>query len=243
MTGLLVSVCTVEEAEAALSGGADIIDIKDPTQGSLGAASLDEIWRIFELVDGRAPVSAALGELLEPLPFNVRDLPPLSFAKVGLAGCRHTPDWKNQLSRMWQALPAGIERVGVVYVDWEEAAAVTAEEVFTCCVEFGVRYLLFDTKNKSDCLTHIVDSQQSQQWQRVALQRHWSLVVAGSLTERDFSCITNLWQPAYVGVRGAACPQGRTSKVSQTRVASLKHALRNAQSVKEKKKPMQQEIS
>ena len=35
---LLVSVRTIEEARAALAGGADIIDIKEPTRGSLGRA-------------------------------------------------------------------------------------------------------------------------------------------------------------------------------------------------------------
>ena len=38
MTRLLVSVRSVEEAEAALAGGADLIDVKEPTRGSLGRA-------------------------------------------------------------------------------------------------------------------------------------------------------------------------------------------------------------
>jgi uncharacterized protein (UPF0264 family) len=41
MSGLLVSVRNVEEAEAALAGGADLIDIKEPLHGSLGAASAE----------------------------------------------------------------------------------------------------------------------------------------------------------------------------------------------------------
>jgi (5-formylfuran-3-yl)methyl phosphate synthase len=34
---LLVSVVSVEEAERAVAGGADIVDVKDPGEGALGA--------------------------------------------------------------------------------------------------------------------------------------------------------------------------------------------------------------
>jgi uncharacterized protein (UPF0264 family) len=38
MTGLLVSVRDAAEAADALAGGADLIDVKEPNAGSLGAA-------------------------------------------------------------------------------------------------------------------------------------------------------------------------------------------------------------
>lgn len=60
---LLVSVRSAAEAEAALAGGADLIDIKEPTRGSLGRADDRVIADILRQVAGRRPVSAALGEL------------------------------------------------------------------------------------------------------------------------------------------------------------------------------------
>ena len=36
--GLLVSVRSADEAIAALAGGADVIDVKEPNRGALGAA-------------------------------------------------------------------------------------------------------------------------------------------------------------------------------------------------------------
>jgi uncharacterized protein (UPF0264 family) len=62
---LLVSVRDVAEAEAALAGGADIIDIKEPRRGALGMADAAMIAEIVACVDRRVPVSAALGELRE----------------------------------------------------------------------------------------------------------------------------------------------------------------------------------
>ena len=63
MTRLLVSVRSAAEAEAALRGGADVIDVKEPGRGPLGRADDAVIADVVRLVAGRRPVSAALGEL------------------------------------------------------------------------------------------------------------------------------------------------------------------------------------
>ena len=43
MTGLLVSVRDAKEAQQAVSGGADVIDVKEPAHGALGAAD-PTVW-------------------------------------------------------------------------------------------------------------------------------------------------------------------------------------------------------
>src|SRR5260370_1370869 len=47
---LLVSVVTAEEVEAALEGGADVVDVKNPAEGSLGAATPALLRAIRSLV-------------------------------------------------------------------------------------------------------------------------------------------------------------------------------------------------
>lgn len=59
---LLVSVRDCAEAQAALDGGADIIDVKNPETGPLGFAGFEAIGRISKLIKDHAPVSAAFGE-------------------------------------------------------------------------------------------------------------------------------------------------------------------------------------
>ena len=54
MTKLLVSVRCAEEATAALAGGADIIDVKEPRRGSLGRADDRVIREVMEVVAGDA---------------------------------------------------------------------------------------------------------------------------------------------------------------------------------------------
>lgn len=63
MTRMLASVTGPEEAAIALAGGADIIDLKDPGAGALGAVDPDMVRRTVAAVAGRRPVSAVTGDL------------------------------------------------------------------------------------------------------------------------------------------------------------------------------------
>jgi (5-formylfuran-3-yl)methyl phosphate synthase len=77
---LLVSVVSAAEARAALAGGADIIDVKDPREGALGAPSPRTLAEVVAAVDGAAPVSVALGDLPD-LPHTA------ALAACGAAAC------------------------------------------------------------------------------------------------------------------------------------------------------------
>src|SRR3989442_15730720 len=59
---LLSSVAGPAEARAALRGGADVIDAKDPRRGALGPVSLQRLAAIRAAGAGARPLSAALGD-------------------------------------------------------------------------------------------------------------------------------------------------------------------------------------
>ena len=63
MTGFLASVASVEEAKLALAGGADIIDLKNPHTGALGALPLTTIADTVEFINNNAQTSATIGDL------------------------------------------------------------------------------------------------------------------------------------------------------------------------------------
>jgi (5-formylfuran-3-yl)methyl phosphate synthase len=65
---LLVSVADAEDARAAVEGGADIVDAKDPAQGALGPVAPATLEAIVQAVDGARPVSAAVGDALVARP-------------------------------------------------------------------------------------------------------------------------------------------------------------------------------
>ena len=67
VTRFLASVRDEGEAALALAAGADIIDLKDPDNGALGAVAPPTMKACLTRIAGRAPVSATVGDLpMEP---------------------------------------------------------------------------------------------------------------------------------------------------------------------------------
>ncbi len=63
MTLFLASVRDAAEAEMAIGAGADIVDLKDPGRGALGALAPKTIAACVRAVARRVPVSATIGDL------------------------------------------------------------------------------------------------------------------------------------------------------------------------------------
>jgi uncharacterized protein (UPF0264 family) len=60
---LLVSVVDADEARAAAAAGADIVDVKNPAEGSLGAPAPAVIAEVRAAVREELPVSVAIGDM------------------------------------------------------------------------------------------------------------------------------------------------------------------------------------
>ena len=114
MTQLLISVRSAEEAAIAVRGGADWIDVKEPSRGSLGAADVSIQREVVAAVNGERPVSAALGELIEQSGSDSL-APGVAFAKVGLARAADCSDWRERWRQWADALPAAVHPVAVAY--------------------------------------------------------------------------------------------------------------------------------
>ena len=62
MTLFLASVMSEGEVQIAISGGADLIDFKDPAKGALGALEPAILRSAVAFVAGRRPTSAVTGD-------------------------------------------------------------------------------------------------------------------------------------------------------------------------------------
>lgn len=231
MTKLLVSVRSVAEADAALRGGADWIDLKEPTAGPLGAVSAELAQAIVEFVDGRAAVSAAAGELLDWPTSAARQLlqvTGISQLKLGLAGCRDRA-WREA----WQAAQreiaaAGKELVAVIYADDAAAHSPAPADIAALAVESQCQWLLVDTFDKRNgtllsCLTHDELHAIFEPVRRQGV----TTATAGRLTA---TAITELPLDAIdvVAVRSAACGGDRHGTVCAKQVAALQQLLHRA---------------
>jgi len=226
MTGLLVSVRDETEARMALAAGVDLIDVKEPSLGSLGAAS-PEVWqRVLEVCGDARPVSAALGELLSE---NVQELAArahgLTYAKVGLAGCAADSTWLRRWQACLDALPRDVAPVAVAYADAEQAVAPRAEQVLDHAIEFGCRALLLDTykKKQGDLFAHLTHRQLGELV--TTAHAHGLLVVLAGSIGRDAIPSVEALGADYLAVRGAVCRGPRSGAADVMLIKQLVRAI------------------
>jgi uncharacterized protein (UPF0264 family) len=208
----LVSVRSVAEAQAALAGGAGIIDVKEPSRGSLGRASDTAIAEIIRWASGKVPVSAALGELVDRPSFFPE--PGLAFTKWGLAG-EASKNWHEAL-RAASAEIAAIDLaccpVAVAYADWQRAQAPAPEDVCAFVCQERWPALLIDTWSKDgssllDWLNITELGQLAARCRRSGVR----LALAGSLRPEQIPGLLCL-EPDWIAVRGAACRGGQRGR-------------------------------
>ncbi|MDA1041055.1 MAG: hypothetical protein O3A37_12305 [Planctomycetota bacterium] len=233
--GLLVSVRDAGEAEAALAGGAAIIDVKDPAVGSLGAASPAAVAAVAATVGQRAAWTVAAGELRDELasPGTIhRWLAAIAAAdgpapgarpaavKVGLAGLAGSA-WQPAFHDVMNELAATITRVAVAYADWDRVAAPNPLEIIEAAEPLnggqlnrgssGV--LLIDTADKSGPdLLHACSWTDLETWIAVARRAGMAVAVAGRLQLEAISQVRRL-RPDVVALRSAVCLNTRLGPV------------------------------
>ena len=210
MSELLVSVRSPEEALTALSGGAALIDVKEPGRGALGRPDDEVIHAIAAAIGGRRPVSAALGEWADET--HVIPDAPLTYVKFGLAGCARRSDWRAALGRLLTEQRAP-QLVLVAYADSECAQAPSVDDIFSLAAEHPGSVLLLDTHCKE--ANNVVRKERPTllDW----LPRSWiedlcgrcrsagvKIALAGSLGLAEIDALFDS-QPDWFAVRGAVC--------------------------------------
>jgi uncharacterized protein (UPF0264 family) len=220
---LLVSVRSADEARAALAGGADLIDVKEPTRGPLGAADLPVIRDVIAAVNGRVAVSAAFGEWHE----WVEQKAPagLHYAKWGLA--RLTTPPSGVLTRI-RMTDCAFFPVLVAYADHRRAESPDPEWLAGAAVRYHFPAFLIDTavKDGSTLLDWIAPATLARLRFELG-DAGVPLALAGSLDEAAIRTLGPL-VPNWFAVRGAACTGGRSGTVCADRVRRLKDVISEA---------------
>ena len=222
MTALLASVMSTAEAEVVLSAGADIIDLKDPRAGALGALPPDVIGETVVRVAGRRPVSATVGDL-PMIPDRVAaaaaDVAGLGvdFVKVGLfpggdlCGC---------LDALGDQAVRGLDPVAVMFAD--QALDFTVIEALAARGFVGV---MLDTAGKQGGgLRDHLDEAALRRFLDLARAFGLFAGLAGSLALSDVPALLGLG-PDYLGFRGALTLGGRETALDPAAVAALRRAI------------------
>jgi (5-formylfuran-3-yl)methyl phosphate synthase len=232
---LLVSVRSGAEVEAALSGGAHIIDAKEPSRGSLGPVSSEALTDILAQVPGEHALSLALGDFAVPdevvSAFSSRELPsrvgPL-YLKLGFAGTSAPDRIESMITTAVTASrqqPAAPVVVVVAYADSARAETVRADTIIHIAAQCGAAGVLLDTQVKDGRgLFRWMDVPAVQRWVERGRSAGLLTAVAGGLQLDDIGLVSAA-NPDVVGFRGAACDCGRNGTVNLDRVRALRHSL------------------
>lgn len=201
MTKMLASVRNRHEAEIALQAGADIIDLKEPSRGALGAVDTKEIIDIVALVDGRRLTSAASGDLpMEPdvVRAKVDELAAtgVDFIKIGFFPSDYLADCVKGLA----GIAATRKLVAVLFADH-----VYPENVLDIFVEAGFHGVMIDTadKTKGRLLQHM-STDRIGAFVADCHARGLTVGFAGSLEAPDVPRLL-AYNPDFLGFRGALC--------------------------------------
>ena len=222
---LLVSVATADDARAAVEGGADIVDAKDPAAGALGAVTLARLREIRDAVGGARPVTAALGDAqdegaIERQACAYADAG-ATLVKIGLRGVTDARVAEALLAAAVGGAGATAGVVAVAYADADAASALSPWSLIDVAARTGSRGVLIDTMNKNGPgLLELQAIDKLARWTASGREAGLLVAVAGKLQADDVERLAGIG-PDVVGVRGAACDGGRQGRVSAERVATL----------------------
>jgi (5-formylfuran-3-yl)methyl phosphate synthase len=232
---LLVSVRSADEVQAALAGGADIIDAKEPARGPLGAVSAATLAEIAGRVPEALPFSVALGDVTTrgevEAALAATDLPERpgpTFLKLGFAGVGSVELISALLDTAVLMASRRISPpmiIAVAYADADHAGVPSADLISASAHAAGAAGVLIDT--------YVKDGTGLLEWWSPARLTKWisnarglGLLtgVAGSLGARDVDRVA-IAGPDVIGFRGAACRAGRSGQVCTRRVAQLRRRI------------------
>jgi uncharacterized protein (UPF0264 family) len=229
---LLVSVRDAVEAAAAVDGGAEIVDAKEPAAGSLGAVAPAVLAAIRKVVPSRLEVSAALGDVadeagVERALGEVRVS--LAYVKLGFLGVADRGRVKSLLERgvnRTASLPGRPRLIAVAYADWRETGGLPPAELAELVTESGASGLLVDTaiKDGTTLFDHCRVDELAAIGRAIAGDgRLYAL--GGTLALPDLPRASATGATVF-GVRTAACEGGRQGAVTVSRVRLLADATR-----------------
>jgi (5-formylfuran-3-yl)methyl phosphate synthase len=216
MTGMLASVCNVKEAQQVLDVGVDIIDLKNPLDGALGALDNELVKEIVEFINGVKPISATIGnlpckaEILEP---EIRKMA-LTGVDIIKIGVFERIDGKSELEMLSRLSKEGFRIVLVFF-----AEHFMDNRNLEDYAKAGVIGVMLDTLHKQNgSLAEKLEYSTLSEFVKDGKRLKMLVGLAGSLNETHVLELVETGAD-YLGFRGGLCKEGNRSNVLDTEMA------------------------
>ena len=219
---MLASVTSVEEALIALDAGVDMIDLKNPAKGALGALEHQLVKDIVLEINHRSTVSATIGDLIMDPSLIVEATKTMletgvDIVKIGFFDPAHHMECLDAL----KPLTSKSKLVAVLFADEKPNF-----DLLPLIAKTGFYGAMLDTANKKNGhLLSYLDVNDLQEFVVRASALGLETGLAGSI---QISHIDNLCEakPSYLGFRGALCEQNkRVLGLDPIKILNIKNML------------------
>lgn len=228
MTALLASVANLAEAHAVLAAGADLIDLKDPRAGALGALTPAATAAIVQAIGGRRPLSATIGDL-PMVPERVsaavqeRVETGVDYVKIGFFP---NGDPAAVIAALTPLTRTGARLIAVLFGDLEPDLGLVPR-----LAAAGFSGVMLDTADKQrGTLRNGCPVATLRALVRSAREQGLLVGLAGSLTAADVVPLLAL-APDFLGFRGALCGGRRTATIDPAATRRLVALVRESRAV------------
>jgi (5-formylfuran-3-yl)methyl phosphate synthase len=204
------------EAKAAVNGGADIIDVKNPDEGSLGANFPWVIRQVRSLVPDSIEVSATIGDFPH-LPGSASlaalgaAVSGANYVKVGLKGSKTRDEaifLMQHVTRTVKEYDINKKVVLAGYADYRRAATLDPFLLPEVARSAGCDVVMVDTFIKDGkSLFDFMDEAACKHFIDEGHRQDLSVALAGSIKLPQIPILKRIGVD-IVGIRGAACSHG-----------------------------------
>ena len=223
-TKMLASVVSLDEAKLVIEAGADIVDLKNPIEGALGALPLSIVQSIVDGLGHQTIISATIGDQPmnpELLVSKTREMlaTGADIVKIGFFGNQHHQACLQALKDL-----AGRQAklVAVMFADSKPNLNLLDD-----IAQSGFYGVMLDTahKNGKDLLDYF-DLDELSLFVSRAKELGLCVGLAGALKHSQVRALLSI-QPSYLGFRSALCDaRARTSNINTAQVRSLVEEMR-----------------
>jgi uncharacterized protein (UPF0264 family) len=229
MTLLLASVRDAAEAETAIGAGADIVDLKDPGRGVLGALAPETVDACVKAVARRVPVSATIGDL--PLEGDAVRTAVLTTAARGVDYVKLGVFPGGAAEHCFDLLATLASRTRLILVLF--ADALPQFDAIEIAARTGAAGVMLDTMGKGEgSLRDLISPEQLAAFTRVARTQGLTIGLAGSLKASHVPELLAL-APDLLGFRGALCRDGKRDRpLDPVRLAAIRALIPKERGVK-----------
>lgn len=221
MTGMLASVKNLAEVEIVLNANVDIIDLKQPEFGALGALPVELVAEIVAKINGHCRASATVGDL--PMDAEIIFNAVVEMAKTGVdfvkIGFFPAENWLEIVQKLSHLTPK-IRLIVVLFADTKPDFSIISE-----LKTAGFSGVMLDTMDKKNgSLTDVMNHETITQFVELAKASDLICGLAGSLRLENIAPLLSL-NADYLGFRGALCSQN--NRVQSLELSALQQ-IRNA---------------